>query len=71
MAINFPSSPTLNDVYSYGGQSYIWTGSTWDLRTATDIIGLPTEGLTNGCIAVYNASLGIWEASNIFDGGTP
>lgn len=29
MAINFPNSPTLNDVYSQNGNSWQWNGSSW------------------------------------------
>jgi len=28
-AINFPSSPSVNDVYSVGTSSWIWDGTTW------------------------------------------
>lgn len=30
MAINFPSSPTLNQTYSYSGVTWSWNGSTWN-----------------------------------------
>ena len=29
MAINFPNSPSLNDIHSYGGSSWQWDGSSW------------------------------------------
>ena len=29
MAINFPSTPSLNDVHTHSGVSYKWDGSTW------------------------------------------
>ena len=29
MAISFPSSPTLNQQYSYAGRTWQWTGSVW------------------------------------------
>jgi hypothetical protein len=29
MPISFPSSPTLNQVYTYSGRSWIWNGSQW------------------------------------------
>jgi len=38
MAIDFPSSPTLNQVYTYSGQSWKWTGSTWDI-VVTALVG--------------------------------
>lgn len=30
MAINFPDSPYLNQVYSYGEVSWQWNGTAWD-----------------------------------------
>lgn len=30
MAINFPISPALDDVYSYLGKSWTWNGFAWD-----------------------------------------
>jgi hypothetical protein len=29
MAISFPASPTLNQVYTYGNRSWKWTGTAW------------------------------------------
>lgn len=29
MAINFPDSPVVNDVYSLGGTSWVWNGASW------------------------------------------
>jgi len=35
MAIDFPSTPVLNEQYTYGGQVYEWNGTVWRLvRTA-------------------------------------
>lgn len=30
MAINFPSSPTLNQTYSYNSVTWQWNGTTWN-----------------------------------------
>lgn len=30
MALNFPDSPVLNEIYSYGGNSWTWDGSSWN-----------------------------------------
>lgn len=35
MPLNFPTSPNLNDVYSFGGKSWIWNGAAWALRART------------------------------------
>lgn len=31
MAINFPTSPSLNQIYTYNSFSWIWNGSYWDI----------------------------------------
>lgn len=35
MALNFPSSPTLNQVYTSGTSSWIWDGTSWRSNNAT------------------------------------
>lgn len=32
MALNFPSTPTLNQVYTSGEFSWIWNGYAWDIK---------------------------------------
>jgi hypothetical protein len=33
MALNFPNSPSTNDEYSFGGKTWIYTGSAWKIKT--------------------------------------
>lgn len=33
MAINFPSTPTLNQEYTSGNRSWVWNGSAWQLKS--------------------------------------
>lgn len=28
--INFPTSPALNDIYTYLGRTWVWNGSGWE-----------------------------------------
>lgn len=35
MAINFPNAPVLNQELVVGETTWIWTGSTWDIKSAT------------------------------------
>lgn len=39
MPANFPNSPTLNQVYTYNGNQWTWSGSTWQLTSAATITG--------------------------------
>jgi len=31
MPLDFPTSPTLNEIYTFGGRSWIWNGTAWDV----------------------------------------
>lgn len=33
MAINFPNTPALNDIYTVGGTSWKWDGTSWNIVT--------------------------------------
>jgi len=35
MALDFPTSPALNEIYSYGGRSWQWNGTAWDVYNAS------------------------------------
>jgi hypothetical protein len=35
MALDFPTSPALNEIYTYGGRSWQWNGTAWDVYTAS------------------------------------
>ena len=37
MALDFPNSPSVNQVYSSGGYSWEWDGSSWNSLGVTDI----------------------------------
>lgn len=34
MALDFPSSPSFRDTYTYGGVTWTWTGTAWDIVSA-------------------------------------
>ena len=46
MPLNFPSSPSLNDTYSFGGKTWIWNGSAWDIQTQGAINNTPIGNIT-------------------------
>jgi hypothetical protein len=36
MALNFPPSPLLNDIYTYSGKSWKWDGTSWVSISASE-----------------------------------
>jgi hypothetical protein len=50
MALTFPQSPSVNDVYTYQGSSYVWDGDKWTSRAQTS--GLPLLPDSNGNVSV-------------------
>lgn len=38
MALNFPTSPILNQIYTSGGNSWKWNGYAWDAYNLNDTI---------------------------------
>jgi len=35
MPIDFPDSPAVNDIYVYSGKSWVYDGTTWNLRSVS------------------------------------
>ena len=67
MAIDFPTSPSVNDIYPYGNRSWKWTGVAWMAMPATAGFTLPEilpldnisnqfTGYTNRFYPVYNGT---------------
>ena len=76
MAINFPISPSLNQIYSYNGLSWQWNGSYWQsfppssgatgvVRTLTASTGLSANTTTGDITILFTGSTG-----SVFTGGT-
>ena len=40
MAISFPSSPTLNQTYSYGGKTWKWNNVSWNLTSPLSMVAV-------------------------------
>jgi hypothetical protein len=56
-ALDFPSSPTLNQVYSANGRSWIWDGSAWNLLGVTNSVSGPATA-TDNALARYDGTTG-------------
>jgi hypothetical protein len=48
MPMVFPTSPIVGQVFTSGGRSWVWSGSTWDSPSQT---GIPAEYITSGKLA--------------------
>jgi hypothetical protein len=46
MAMVFPTSPTVGQVFSSGGRSWVWSGATWDSPSDQNKTALPAGGIT-------------------------
>ena len=44
--LNFPTSPTLNDTYSFNGKTWVWNGEGWQLQNQGAINGLVIGNVT-------------------------
>ena len=44
--LSFPSNPSLNDTYSFGGKTWIYNGSYWALQSTGAINGIPIGNVT-------------------------
>ena len=79
MPLDFPPSPSLNEIYTFGGRSWQWNGTAWDVYSTTPVVntlnGLTgTVGLTNGSGIGLSVSGNTLTVSNTgvlsIDGGT-
>lgn len=54
MPLDFPSSPYINQVYTFSGRSWIWNGTAWDVSTsgAISTAGVSTLTGTTGEVEV-------------------
>lgn len=58
MAIDFPPSPSLNDVYTFNGKSWTWNGYAWvalsfQLTVVSDINGI------TGSVSLTGSGIGV------------
>jgi len=63
MAIDFPDSPTSNQIYTSGGRSWIWNGSSWVAYTTT----ITSDLIANGTVTSAMIANGTIVAADIAD----
>ena len=68
-ALAFPSSPSIDDIFTSGTRSWKWTGSRWAvIPTLVPPSRLSGEGAETGDILVYDGSA--WQAVPLTEGGS-
>ena len=67
MALDFPTSPALNEIYTYGGRSWQWNGVAWDLYNAGIGNYVNTfNGLTGAVGITAGNQISLTQNGNIF-----
>lgn len=64
MAIDFPSAPTLGQLYTYGGRSWQWNGYAWDLYSAVSNVVSALNGFTGTVSILGGTAINVAAASN-------
>ena len=65
MPLDFPANPSVNDTYSFGGKTWRWNGSGWQLSTGGGAINdipignvTPSTGAFTALSATGNVTAG-------------
>lgn len=67
MALDFPTSPVLNEEYTSGLRTWVWNGSAWDTKKIqiTDTINAADDTSTTTLYPVMVAAAGAEEAIKV------
>ena len=68
MAINFPTSPSVNDIHTSGDMSWKWDGSSWEAVFETNI-PIPSQSGQAGEYLQTDGTTMTWEP--VVSGGNP
>jgi len=65
MALDFPTSPALNEIYTYGGRSWKWNGTAWDVySTVSGDVVTKLNGLTGGVTLAAGSNITLTPVGN-------
>lgn len=76
MPIDFPNSPSTNDMYTAAGKTWVYNGTAWVLTSITQS-NLPNNSVTtaaiaNGAVTAAKLASGATDPSTtVLTGGTP
>ena len=63
--LNFPTNPTLNQTYSFGGKTWVWNGQGWQLSASGAINNIPIGNITPASGAFTTLSANTFAANGI------
>jgi hypothetical protein len=65
MPLDFPPSPSLNEIYTFGGRSWIWNGIAWDVySTVSGNVVTQLNGLTGGVTLAAGSNVTLTPVGN-------
>jgi hypothetical protein len=65
MPLDFPTSPTLNEIYTFGGRSWQWNGTAWDVYSAVSgNVVTQLNGLTGGVTLAAGSNITLSPVGN-------
>ena len=65
MALDFPTSPALNEIYTYEGRSWQWNGTAWDVySTVSGNVVTKLNGLTGGVTLAAGSNITLTPVGN-------
>jgi hypothetical protein len=67
--MNFPNSPTLNQVYSFGGRSWTWNGTAWLQNASTLLVPISSGGTGNTTGNAATVTNGVYTTGDQTIGG--
>ena len=65
MPLDFPTSPSANQIYTYGSRSWIWNGSAWDVYAIAGNFVNTLNGFTGGVTLAQGSNVTIGNSGNI------
>ena len=65
MPLDFPTSPAVNDIYTFGGRSWIWNGIAWDVySTVSGTVVTTLNGLSGGVTLAAGSNITLSPVGN-------
>jgi hypothetical protein len=63
MPLNFPTSPSPNEIYTYSGRSWLWNGVAWDSYNSGNFVNT-LNGFTGGVTLAAGTNVSVSNSLN-------